>query len=73
MCVETSSSCLCRKYRIPDIDLNFDIVQRGFYFIFDVCFTRLPEEKERNTSFIKDKMIKEFNCVGNTTFLRDSI
>lgn len=72
MCVETSSSCLCRKYRIPGIDLHFDIVQR-FYFIVDVRFTRLPEEKERNTLPVKDKTIKEFNCIGNITFLTDSI
>lgn len=73
MCVEISSSCLCRKYRISDIDFYFDILQRSLHFIFDVCFTWLIEEKERNTLYIKDKMIKALNHKDNITFLKDSI
>lgn len=73
MCVEFSSRCLWKKYRIPDIDIYFDILQRRFYFILDVCFTRLCEEKEMDTLFTKDKMTEEFNCVGSITFLRDPV
>lgn len=73
MCVEISSHCLCRKYRISDLDFYFDILQRSLYFILGACFMWSTEEKERNALFITDKVIKEFNHIGNITFLIDSI
>lgn len=73
MCVEMASGCLCRKYRIPDIDLDFGLLQGQFYSLLDVCFIWLPEEKERNVLLTKDKTTQESNCLGNVTFLRDSI